>query len=342
MSFEYKKYAATLKKFKLGANIGVINAKFEEEYGNTPSNYLERIGYLIDKMLKPLSEFALSRKLIILIDGADDILRYKKYQLDIISSLIRSIDYLNDLFFGNTNIKIILFIREDILSSFTDPDLNKIKRDSSITLSWNDASESLKKLICLRFQYSGIPEDQLEGMWYEIFPKLIKDKDSWTYILDYTLNRPRDILQFLKCCQELYPNNLTLTYSEIKLVLKYYANIYFVEEMKNELAGFIDDSIICALPPVLQHLGTRSFSYQDFKNAYADHLGADTLKEPEIKRLLLLLFDSSYIGHLFRHESSCGSMETVIFKYRNPTAQIDYKQKFITHRGVYHGLGTRV
>lgn len=66
-----------MKKFKLGANIGVINAKFEEEYGNTPSNYLERIGYLIDKMLKPLSEFALSRKLIILIDGADDILRYK-------------------------------------------------------------------------------------------------------------------------------------------------------------------------------------------------------------------------------------------------------------------------
>ena len=34
--------------------------------------------------------------------------------------------------------------------------------------------------------------------------------------------------------------------------------------------------------------------------------------------------------------------QSVIFKYRNPTARIDYYQKFITHKGLHSGLGVRL
>ena len=149
-------------------------------------------------------------------------------------------------------IKIVLFIREDIVNNVTDPDLNKIKRDGAIVLNWNNRLDDLKSIVNLRFEYSGIPKHETEQYWEKLFPRLIKDKQSWIYILDHTLYKPRDILQFLKCCQELYPNNFKLSFSEVRNVLKAYSREYFIEEMKNEITGFINDDYINALPSVLQ------------------------------------------------------------------------------------------
>ena len=78
------------------------------------------------------------------------------------SSLIRSVDFLNEYFYKNqSNIKILLFIREDMLGMITDPDLNKIKRDGSIKISWCDDVNSLKEIIELRFRYSKIAQRKI-------------------------------------------------------------------------------------------------------------------------------------------------------------------------------------
>lgn len=60
-----------------------------------------------------------------------------------------------NLFQNKVNIKLLLFIREDIINQITDPDLNKIKRDGSIRLSWVDNTEDLKHIAELRFQLTG-------------------------------------------------------------------------------------------------------------------------------------------------------------------------------------------
>lgn len=74
-----------------------------------------------------------------------------------LASLIRSVDYLNEKFYAkNVPIKIILCIREDILASITDPDLNKIKRDSSLLIDWTSNKSGLREVVKLRFEYSGI------------------------------------------------------------------------------------------------------------------------------------------------------------------------------------------
>lgn len=340
---EYKKHVAKLSKLKVGANVGVINAELESEFGEVPNTYVERLSMLIDILVAGVKDVYLDKKkLIIIIDGVDDVLRFKKNQLYIISSLVRSIDYINDLLYGILPLKIILLIRDDILSNFTDPDLNKIKRDEAINISWFDRQDELKELVNLRFLFSGISQDNIATHWNTLFPKNIREKDSWIYILEFTLGKPRDILQFLKCCQELYPEAETLNFSEVSKVLKYYARNYFIEEMKNEITGFISDDFILSLPGILQSLGSRSFSFFDFHRVSINQNHTRQPDELESKKMLQLLFDSGYLGQLYKTPSKRGEKTSVIFKYRNPTAHIDYSQKFITHRGIFRGLDVRL
>lgn len=340
---EYKKHVTKLSKIKVGTNVGIVNAELESEFGEAPNTYLERLSMLIELLVAGIKDIHLGgKKLLLIIDGVDDILRFKKNQLNIISSLVRSIDYINDLLYDMLPIKIILLIREDILSNFTDPDLNKIKRDESITISWFDRQDELKELVNLRFQFSGIPRDIVDSHWNELFPKMIREKDSWTYILDFTLGKPRDILQFLKCCQELYPDAETLNFSDVSKVLKYYARNYFIEEMKNEITGFISDNFILSLPGILQSLGNRSFDFSEFQRVAVNQNHSNAPDELVCKKMLQLLFDAGYLGQLYKSPSKNGLKTSVIFKYRNPTAQIDYSQKFITHRGIFRGLDIRL
>lgn len=338
----FKKDVNRLSKLKIGNNIAQFDIEFEKQFGDKPSTYLERISTVNEEIISVLTNtWFNNQKMVLLIDGVDDILRFKKNQLEILSSLIRSVDSLNDSFLANSvPVKIILFIREDIVNNVTDPDLNKIKRDGSITVNWENRLDDLKSIVNLRFKYSGVFEEDLSEYWNKLFPPSINNKPSWMYILDHTLYKPRDILQFLKTCQELYPDNTSLTYSEVRNVIKSYSKGHFIEEMKNEITGFIEDEYINTLPSVLQKIGERSFSFEEFSKMMEDQGVNRTIEKSEIKYLLLLLFEAGYIGHLLPNSRS--RKHSVVFKYRNPNSKIDYSQKFITHKGIYNGLGVRL
>ncbi len=334
---DVKKNITNISKLKVGANIGFFDAEFEKEFGTRPVSYTERLSSLIDRMKVILNDMYLSQKIFVLIDGVDDILRLKKNQLDILSSLIRSIDGLNEYFVSNKiEVKIIIFIREDIINNITDPDLNKIKRDGSITLTWINDLEDLKEIVELRFKLSGISQSDSIDWWYTIFPRIIHENDSWSYFLEHTLYKPRDVLQFLSVCQELYPDRSSLNRNEMLTAIKNYSKEYFIEEMKNELAGFSDDSLINTIPSILKKIGSRSFLLTELLKITNEQVTNKQYTEQEIRYLLLLLFEAGYVGQLINNGSG---RESVVFKYRNTTANIDYSQKFLTHRGLHKGLG---
>lgn len=338
----FKADVTKLSKFKIGISISKFDAAFESEFNTQPKNYLERVSVMVEKMLEVLCNIELNgRQILIIIDGFDDILRYKKNKMEIVASLIRSSDYINDKLLQNSKkIKILLLIREDLISMVTDPDLNKIIHDGAITINWSNRLEDLKQLVNLRFELSGMSKEDAENCWRQIFPSKIKGKDSWNYALDHTLYKPRDILQFLKYCQQEYPDNESLSLSETQNVLKNYSNQYFIEEMKNELSGFINEEIIIALPSIFRRLGGRAFDVAELNKLSNEQVTGKAIKIDDTKMLLMHLFDEGYIGQLLE----CGNKNkrSVIFKYRNPTARIDYYQKFITHQGLHKGLGVRI
>ena len=118
----------------------------------------------------------------------------------------------------------MLLIREDIIAMLNDPDLNKIIQDGALILNWNNRLDELKKIVELRFQLSGLTEQESIRCWDKIFPPKIRGKSSWMHVMDHTLYKPRDILQFLKYCQMEYPDKEKLTLSRnpecIKSVFK--------------------------------------------------------------------------------------------------------------------------
>lgn len=338
----YKADVTKLSKIKVGADIKIFDFEFEKEFNEKPASYIERISLLSEKMLSILKSVELNgRRICIIIDGLDDVLRYKKNKMEIVASLIRSADYINDkLKCRSKNIKILILVREDIIALVNDPDLNKIVQDGAITINWSNSLDDLKKLVDLRFGLVGLSDDEAKKCWDKIFPSKIKSKRSWDYALDFTLYKPRDVLQFLKYCQSEYPNNETLSLSEFQNVLKVYSNKYFIEEMKNELAGFINDELVVSIPSVFRKLGGRAFESSEICKLFNEQMPNRNIEINEVKMLLMCLFDAGYIGQLV---SNVNNMKrSVIFKYRNPTARIDYYQKFITHQGLHSGLGVRI
>ncbi len=330
----FKTTVNSVSRLKVGTNVGVFDAAYEKEFGCKPISFSDRIGSISERIQNVVSSIYLPQKLFLLIDGVDDILRIKKNQLEILSSLIRSVDSLNQTFYQQkTNIKLLLFIREDIINQITDPDLNKIKRDGSIKLSWVDNTRDLKQIAEMRF---GLTMEDNKDIWYKIYPKELSGKDSWEALLEHTLYKPRDVLQFLCICQELYPNNEALSYSEMKNAIKKYSSDYFIEEMKNELSGYVDDALINIMPSILQRLGSTSFTFEKLMQVINEQANVKQYSEQDIKWLVLTLFEAGYIGQLL---SGNNGRQSVVFKYRNPAAMIDYSQKLIIHRGIQKGLG---
>ncbi len=338
----FKSDVTKLSKLKVGISIVKFDVEFEREFSFKPKTYLERISLMVERMMDVLCNVELNgRQISVIIDGFDDILRYKKNKMEIVASLIRSADYINDkLAQKSRKIKILLLIREDLITMVTDPDLNKIIHDGAIVLSWANRLDDLKELVNLRFALSGVPENQVKACWKNLFPSKIKGKDSWDYALDHTLYKPRDILQFLKYCQREYPEKEKLSLSEMQNVLKEYSNQYFIEEMKNELSGFVDDEIIVAIPSIFRRLGGRDFDLTDLNKLSNEQCSGREISIDDTKMLLMYLFDAGYIGQLV--SSGKDRKRSVIFKYRNPTARIDYYQSFITHQGLHKGLGVRI
>ena len=337
----YKTDVTKLSKLKVGANIKIFDVAFEKEFKTQPANYLERISIVTEEMLNVLSSSYLNeRNIMIIIDGLDDVLRYKKNKMEIIASLIRSADYINDFMMkSHKKIKVVLLLREDIIALVNDPDINKIIQDGAIFINWNNRLNDLKELVNMRFSLS-VSEKEATRCWDMIFPNKIKGKNSWDYVLDYTLYKPRDVLQFLKFCQNEYPDHEKLTLSETQNVLKIYSNKYFIEEMKNELSGFISDELIVSIPSVFRRLGGRAFDVAELNRLTNEQNMKHEVSIEETKTELMYLFDAGYVGQLVSGGKT--SKRSVIFKYRNPTARIDYYQKFITHKGLHSGLGVRL
>lgn len=310
-----------------GAELELAGAEVEHSLAD-----IEDIMETLERRLVDV-DFEESR-LLIIVDGLDDSLRSKDRQLDIVSGLIRAANGLNDnLYRQGVPIKFLVLARPDVLNLCNDPDLNKILSDSKLELSWyrdvkNPLNSDLMELLRRRFQTAGPWPEDCEP-WYAVFPKTLMDKDSWQYILEHTLLRPRDILQFLKECQKLYPEMTSLTPKEALAALTNYSETYFIGEMKNELAGFMSDQTIKALPSALASMKSREFTTQMWADACTE-CGI----EENSRVVLNQLFESGYVGQL----SYVGGRTFVIHKYRDLNMYINYADRFHIHRGLWKAL----
>ena len=77
-------------------------------------------------------------------------------------------------------------------------------------------------------------------MFEEFFPPRIDERDTRTLVLDHTRHIPRDTVQILRKIQRYGAGEERLTPRQVKSGLRLYSSEYFLPEMRNELAGYLD------------------------------------------------------------------------------------------------------
>lgn len=91
--------------------------------------------------------------------------------------------------------RVVVFVRTDIYEHLVErtPDRGK---DSMISLEWDDP-ELFREIVRQRVVASTGLEGDFSTVWQHIAPQLVGIEDAFSYLLDRTLRRPRDLLMFL-------------------------------------------------------------------------------------------------------------------------------------------------
>lgn len=330
-----KDFKVKLSSFELQLSEDDQNKKIKFHNITDLSNYFMNL----------YDSLGIKKEVIPIIDGVDDVLRTtrKIKTEDILSGLVRAVATLNkNSRLSKNKSKFILVIRDDIVKLLNDPDLNKIIQDCGYNLDWyNNASagvDDLSQIFNKRLLNKTEKEfSENKSLWEILFPFEPNEKSSWNDFLEYTLYRPRDIIKFLNQFIDDYPEMNSVTFDIYRNELRKFSQDYFYDEMTNELIGFLPREIIDTLQDVLKKLGRREFRFSDINTVYTD-LYPNKFNPDEIKEILRTLFNLGYIGMLRDVKHKNGSRTHVNFKHKDPRLTIDFKSRFIVHKGLFYAL----
>ena len=174
----------------------------------------------------------------------------------LIRSLLEAVRKLrNQLQDRDTEFKSLVFLRSDIYDHLIEETPDKGK-ETAIRLEWNDPT-AFERIIERRVVAStDLQGDFRDEIWPAICAPLVHTDDSFGFILDRTLMRPRDLLMFLHRCVETAINR---GHSRIEE-----GDILFAEN------GYSND--------MLRNL---QYEIEDLNPAYRDVLESFALSQPE-------------------------------------------------------------
>lgn len=100
--------------------------------------------------------------------------------------------------------KCLVFLRTDIHEHLM-RDIPDKGKDTAIRLDWEDRAV-FEEIVKRRIETSTDMRGELRVLWPQLFDSLIGSEDSFNYIVDRTLMRPRDLLKFVNRAVEVAIN----------------------------------------------------------------------------------------------------------------------------------------
>ena len=330
-----------------------LNFKFVEgelEYGKTLSignaaNNISAINSTLENLI--LNYFLTcseNAKVIIQFDRLDD--NYNQYQnlsqyYHAIISLFKVVYHINQEFRSRRieRAKVVLYLRSDIFK-----ELGKLDAESA---RWSEFRQEIDWAIVNRYDWSH--SKLLQMINKRIYVSLkrenvgfeeIFDKDDinlqsrsgrtynvFQYMVERTMHRPRDLIQFCKYVQQEAVDTDTLFFRTIKNAEKDYGFWLVSSEIANEINPVLKNTD--ALFELLRQIGSKPFSLSDYYDRYksVSNLGLES------ETLIYYLYDIGIIQNIDT------SKKPVKFRssYRNK-GKLDRNMKMIIHPGVWTGI----
>lgn len=318
----------------LGTGV-TANKWFQEKRQHTLQEKVENLEGFVKKHL-PYGTF------LVLFDELDEDYKemFEQYgkseYLDLLTGLFKAVQDVRAVFSGSDkNLYPVVFLRDDIYDLIRDPDKNKW-RDLEVDLEWS--ADGIRGLLAHRLSKAlGAPTEDFDTLWYSIFTRSSlsysagnKQIASFDFIKMSAQGRPRDYINYLQQCASisLKKNENIISTNTIKESDKSYSN-YLRKELIDEIHGIIPD--IAKVLSIFSELRKWILTIEEFKQAYAERVDAGGMSITDADMVLRTLFYFSVIGNVVR-------VDLHVFKHERPSAQLNFKERIVVHRGLMKSL----
>lgn len=157
--------------------------------------FRHNINALMDLIVEYLSD---KEEVWLLFDNLDKnwtVSKKNEYEISILKALLNASRKLQKMLVKKSiNFHSVIFVRSDIFSFFLANTTDRGK-EQVVSLNWDDA-HLFKVLFGLRVDGDAKSEDDFSNIWVRIFDLHVGGISSFNYILDRTLQRPRDFLLY--------------------------------------------------------------------------------------------------------------------------------------------------
>lgn len=309
------------------------------------SNNISAINSVLKKEIidyfKTCSE---ERKILLQFDRLDD--NYNQYQnleqyYQAIISLFKVVYQLNQELRadGIINAKVILYLRSDIIRELGKKDAESARwEDFCLEINWSIVNKSdwnnsmLLKMINKRIEKSNIDsslsfEKVFDKQKIDLSNMNGKKYDVFKYIVEKTMHRPRDVIQFCKYIQQEVIKTNKLYFRTIKDAEKRFGFWLINSELANEINPILKNTE--SLYEMLKRLGKNSFTIDEFFDKHKEF--QEIHMEPY--KLACYLYD---IGVFINIDYNSKPVK-LYSSFRNK-GRLDRNLKIIIHPGVWSGL----
>lgn len=149
-------------------------------------------------------------------------------------------------------------------------------------------------------------------MFETFFPKIYDHKSVYNALLDFTRHTPRDFVDGIK----------------------EYSLEYFIQEIRDEMAGYVQTEDSDLIIKCLSSLRKIIFDYSEIRQRNMEY--SANASEDKLVEILRVLYDCSAIGHTYSYDG--GNTERITFKCRNRNSAFSNKYKICIHKGLWKAL----
>ncbi len=238
------------------------------------------------------------------------------------------------------NIKIIIFLRDDIFDLCRDNDKNKWL-DRAVTLNW-DVSQ-LRRLINFRLaraaEICGESVDVADS-WHKVFSVTQtrwghrnRPDDTFSYIVSRTFGRPRDVISYIREAARVADSKgeARIDNDSIKDGLEAHSG-YMRREIVDEIFPVMDE--IGEVLDVISRMRKIIFSRKEFNDRFREHqksLGHSDRSKLSETQILKILYHFGVIGTVITGGHR-------VFAYNSASKVLDMDSLFCVHNGLLKTL----
>lgn len=334
----FRKLSSIIDMLVFGININGIKLSIQTTNTNTDDDIenIDKAAQCIRVLEHNISN-KLEHKVILFIDELELTKARGTYGIDrlMIKGLLLATQYINEI---SNNLHIILAVRDEVVYDLRGDEINKLRDDFGVELSWwtrtsITVDHALWRLMFKKMRYSMVGKENHDtlsdkALWDRWFPFTIDGTKSWKFLFNLTWARPRDFVRLLKRMQDQCMDSNHFTRESYDLAASTYSKGQ-LSEISEEISTIFDDECMKKIRFTIQQLG------QNFKrDQFCTEARAHNLLDP-----ITVLEEMYRVGFIGNHYKDPRTTKWRFF-YRKDEIP-DFSKTLEVHKALHQALGIK-